>query len=337
MVQQKPEFDPCSPVHVKKGLRLLATTDLHMHLTGYDYRTNRPSHATGLTRIATLIREARAQAETEGRSVLLFDNGDTFQGTPLGDPEVLPENAPHPLIRAFDFLGYDAMGLGNHDFDFGLAPLDRALADASCPVISSNLERCDPGAEPPTVPFAILDRILVTANGPKGIRIGVLSFLPPQTTKWDAHILSGRVRVHDIVTTARNRVAELKRLGCDLIVALGHTGIEEASNPETAENVGVALAGIAGIDALIAGHTHLVLPGKAHEGISHVDAEKGLIHGTPVIMPGANGSHLGVIDLELDWSPTQGWRVTGTTSESRPVALPDAQATVPEDPDLLNL
>ena len=66
-------------------LRLLATTDLHMHLTSHDYYAHRPDPSVGLTRTATLIAQARAEAHDTGALVLLFDNGDALQGAPMGD------------------------------------------------------------------------------------------------------------------------------------------------------------------------------------------------------------------------------------------------------------
>ena len=120
---------------VTAKLRLLATTDLHMHLTGFDYAHNTPDPEHGLTRTAALIAQARAEAEAEGHEVILLDNGDALQGTAIGDFSLAEPAADwqakgrHPLMGAFDHLGYDAIGLGNHDFNYGLPALARVLQD----------------------------------------------------------------------------------------------------------------------------------------------------------------------------------------------------------------
>jgi 2',3'-cyclic-nucleotide 2'-phosphodiesterase/3'-nucleotidase len=96
-----------------------------------------------------------------------------------------------------------------------------------------------------------------------------------------------------------------------------------------------------GIDAIIAGHTHLHLPGTAHSGLGNVCAETGTVWGKPVAMPGACGSHLGVIDLRLDISPQARWSVTGFDCTLRPISERQADgsmvSTVPKDRTLTKL
>lgn len=327
--------DPEDPV---ARLRILATSDLHMHLTGYDYFANRTDASTGLTRTASLISQAREEA---GEALtLLFDNGDGFQGTPMVDLVAGDSGREHPLMRAFAVLGYDAIGLGNHDFNFGLTQLDAALVTAICPVVCSNLTRHDTPEQNIIVPFAVLDRQVRFGEKERPIRIGILSFLPPQTAKWDAHLLTGHAEVEDIPSSARNWVPRLRRDGCDLIVALAHSGLGPAREVAGMENAVIPLAAIEGIDVIIAGHTHLQMPGAAHAGLDHVDAATGAVHGKPVVMPGASGSHLGVIDLDLVAMPDGEWAVGGFRSDLRPIQKRASDGsiteTVPEDPALVS-
>lgn len=323
---------------VKARLRLLATSDLHMHLASHDYYADRPDPSVGLTRTASLIAVARAEAEAEGTCTLLLDNGDALQGTPLGDLAADRGNRPHPMMRAFARLRYDAIGLGNHDFNFGVPALGAALADAPCAVLSSNLQVPTPGPLDRVAPFVTFDRSLGTDATQRPLRIGVLSFLPPQTLQWDAHLLAGRIAIADILASARHWVPELRRRGCDLIVALAHSGIGPAEARDGAENAVVPLAAMDGIDVIIAGHTHLLLPGPDHAGLRHVDAQAGRVHGKPVAMPGAAGSHLAVIDLDLAFDADGRWRVAETRQDLRPISRrrPDgsAEPLVREDPGL---
>lgn len=317
----------------------MATTDLHMHLTSYDYCTGRADPTIGLTRTASLISQARTEAEADGALALLFDNGDTMQGTALGEFARDNPDRPHPMMRAAAYLHYDAMGLGNHDFNFGLRALDAALQQAPCPVVCSNMSRRDPGNAPDFTHFAILDRIIRTPAGEFPIRIGVLSFLPPQTMRWDSDHLAGLVEVEDIVTSAKAWLPRLEQASCDLVVALAHTGLGPPGSTKGGEYDAAPLAALDGIDAVIAGHTHMLLPGPDHAGIAGVDTDRGLVHGKPVVMAGYGGTHLGLIDLDLEAAPEGRWRVSGGAAELRPIALRQADGSVaalaPEDPGLV--
>ncbi len=333
------------PTGTQAQLRLLATTDLHMHLTGHDYYADKTDVSVGLTRTAGLIHTARTEADKNGMLCLLFDNGDSLQGTPLGDWAVQNANQPHPLMLAFEHLHYDAIGLGNHDFNFGLDLLLKVMAQAPCPVLCSNLRGLKGQGLPEIVAHAILDRAVSTEGVDYPVRIGVLSFLPPQTVQWDAHLLQGRIAVDDILASARKGITRLQRDGCDVVVALAHSGLHSGLDDGTAhggmENAVRPLAALAGIDAVIAGHTHLHLPGAAHAGLAHVDPRTGDVHGTPVVMPGSAGSHLGVIDLMIQAGDDGSWAVAGFDCALRPVSVRDAHGalapTIDEDRALSNL
>ncbi|WP_281241186.1 bifunctional 2',3'-cyclic-nucleotide 2'-phosphodiesterase/3'-nucleotidase [Ruegeria halocynthiae] len=309
-------------------VRILATSDLHMHLTSYDYYSDRPEPTVGFTRTASLIHDARKQATRDGSLVLLFDNGDSLQGTPLGSwaAETVPDD--HPLPQAFNALNYDAIGLGNHDFGFGLDLVNRIAHQTTCPMICSNMQSTE--ANQGWVSHAILQRT-VSVNGHQiPIRIGIFSVLPPQTTRWEAHMLQNRVVVTDILTAARSTASELRRQGCDLIVALAHTGLGPSEAEPGMENAIIPLAQMTEIDAIVAGHTHLTLPDRAHDGLQFVDSDRGLVHGTPVVMQGWAGSHLGIIDLTLEQTPEDRWRVAASHVEAR--AIRNAEPATPECP-----
>ena len=309
-----------------------------MNLCGFDYYSDTPDPSIGFTRTAHLIRAARKEAEAQGAMVLLFDNGDSLQGTPLGEWAVQPENAPHILMRAFGDLGYDAIGLGNHDFSFGLNTLDQVIAASGCPVVCSNAHRLD--ASPTWQGHALVARTGLYNDRPIPLKIGVFSVLPPQTAKWEAHKLGNAVVMDGILACAAEKVADLKSLGCDLIIALAHTGIGPDNADPDLENAIVPLAAIDGIDALIAGHSHLTLPGKAHDGFAHVDANRGQVHGKPVVMPGVAGANLGLIDLELNRLEGSEWHVQHSHVELRSVcpSIPDVPPEpVAKDPSLTQL
>lgn len=324
-------------------LRLMATTDLHVHVFPYDYYADRPVDTVGLSRVASIVRAIRAEATNS----ILLDNGDFLQGNPMGDfiayERGMKEGDRHPIVTAMNTLGFEASTLGNHEFNYGLDFLMKALAGADFPVVSANVTKSqgsDPTKDVTLVPpYVILERVLTDGAGvAHPVRIGLIGFVPPQIMLWDRRHLEGSVQARDIVETARALVPQMKEAGCDIVVALSHSGIGAADWTEGMENASVPLALVDGIDAVMTGHSHLVFPGPAHEGLAGVDAAAGTIHGKPAVMGGFWGSHLGMIDLLLERSGGT-WRILGHTSEARPISQRNEDRTisalVEDDPEVL--
>ncbi|SEO03087.1 bifunctional 2',3'-cyclic-nucleotide 2'-phosphodiesterase/3'-nucleotidase [Palleronia pelagia] len=304
-------------------LRLMETTDLHVHVWPYDYYADRAVDDFGLARTAARIAEVRSEASNS----VLFDNGDFIQGNPMGDymafEKGLPDGVVHPMITAMNVLGFDASTLGNHEFNYGLDYLMEAIDDAEFPVVSANVARVPLGASPLeddtlVPPYVILDREVVDGAGEAHlIRIGVIGFVPPQIMTWDKRHLEGNVAARDIVETARAYVPRLKEEGADIVVALSHSGIE-APFVEGMENASLYLAEVDGIDVIMAGHHHRLFPGESYEGIDGVDAAAGTLMGKPAVMANFWGSHMGLIDLLLE-RDGEGWRVASAEVENRPI------------------
>lgn len=302
-------------------LRLLATSDLHVHILPFDYYSGTPTDRLGFARTASLI----VQAQAEVANSLLFDNGDFLQGSPLGDYIAQSRGSQsdeiHPIFAAMNALGYDAGTLGNHEFNFGLAYLKTALAGAAFPIVSANVQLADadPSDTPLVPPYVILDRTVFDAQGnPLAIKIGVIGFTPPQIMVWDRGHLDGKLTTKEIVAAATVFVPKMKREGADLIIALSHSGIGSAQATPDLENASTALAKIAGIDVVIAGHSHLVFPSADFAKTADIDPVLGTLCGKPAVMPGFYGSHLGVIDLFLSTDLGR-FRVKRHTSSVRPI------------------
>lgn len=310
-------------------LRLLGTSDVHVHLMDYDYYADRPDPDCGLALAGTLIAQARAEVP----DCLLFDNGDFLQGNPLGDfvaqRRMRDEGQPHPAIRAMNALGYDAATLGNHEFNYGLEVLETALAAAEFPVVSANILR-RPGADPAQdqgfrPPWVLLRRELTCSDGQRRpITVGVIGFAPPQIVQWDRLLLEGILHMRGIVEAARAHVPRLRAAGADVVVALSHSGLDALDEDPMAEHATAALARVPGIDAIFAGHSHLAFPTPGFAGTPGLDPRRGTAFGVPVAMPGFNAAHLGVIDLTLGQTPQGRWQVTDGQAMLRPVrgALP---------------
>ncbi|WP_172975868.1 5'-nucleotidase C-terminal domain-containing protein [Sulfitobacter sp. THAF37] len=294
-------------------MRVLATTDLHMQLLGHDYVADKPLPHGGLASLGSLIADARAEAAAQGLACVLLDNGDILQGNAFGSWLARqPVTAAHPVAAAFNGLAYDAVGLGNHDLDFGLSYLNQVADELAMPVVCTNLSLRGTG---PIQPEA-----LVKCHFPGGaspLHIGVLSVVPEQTARWNMTQLQGRAEVRPARPSLTQQAAALRAQGADLVVLLAHMGIEGTEHGQDPLDSAVPLAEVPGIDAIILGHTHQRFPGRDHPGTVAIDTVRGRLGGRPAIMAGHGGSDLAVMDLTLAPRPDGGWQVTDHFSDLR--------------------
>ena len=339
--------------HPRVTLRILATTDLHGHMLPWDDLTARPAPDRGLAQIASLISQARAEVPGS----LLLDNGDFLNGSPLTDHIAqVARSAPrrkkdqgkysNPIIAAMNHLGYDAVTLGNHEFSQGLDLLRQALRQARFATVSTNLDRLSPTPQQRRafVPRqALLRRQLWDQDGtPHDVVVGVLGFLPPQTMVWERHHLAGKLVIRAILDSAHAAVPRLRRAGADLVIALAHSGIGAGASADPDgggdETISDKLARVAGIDAVVAGHTHEIFPPDPETSLPNGTDHPDRALTAPIVMPGFYGSHLGVLDFAL-CRTVQGWQVDRCNTSLRPIArrvgpLGRLQSLVKPDPHI---
>lgn len=317
-----PHHSATVPVGTRAQLAILESTDLHANIRSYDYYQDKADPTLGFERMATLVRQARAEFPNS----LLFDAGDTIQGTALADYQALVEPLPCTeelaIYRAMDSLGYDGGTIGNHEFNYGL-PFLAQVSGETMNVDGVNTRRCA-GPNFPRVlanvfsardqqpifpPYAVLERTLkVELDGKQltaPIRIGIIGFTPPPIMMWDQRNLEGKIFVKGLVEAARQYLPRLRAQGVDLVIAISHGGIDRSQYMPMMENANLYLAAEPGIDVLLLGHSHTVFPegqrkGKRRfAGIAGVDDERGFIHGKPAVMGNFWGKSLGVIQLAL--------------------------------------
>ncbi|SIT84661.1 2',3'-cyclic-nucleotide 2'-phosphodiesterase / 3'-nucleotidase [Yoonia rosea] len=284
-------------------LRLLETTDLHMQLLDYDYFADRQDPTTGLVKLADQIAALRDDPLV---TTILCDNGDLIQGNPLADylAQTLAPDQTHPIIAALDMLQYDAITLGNHEFDYGPVFLKSVLAKASFPVVCTNVPAFH--GDDLVKPFTILERDIPCDDGIRHpIKIGVIGFAPPQF----ADAGNPALNATDIRRAAQDIVPQVKAAGADIIVALCHSGIGLAEDIPHLENAALPLAQVAGIDALLLGHTHEVFPDATIATDGPADYAGGRLHGKPAVMAGFGAQSFGVIELTLRRAQG-GWQIT---------------------------
>ncbi|WP_417812831.1 bifunctional 2',3'-cyclic-nucleotide 2'-phosphodiesterase/3'-nucleotidase [Thalassospira alkalitolerans] len=327
------------------SLRILETTDIHTHLVNYDYYRDSTSDTVGLAKVATLLKTARGEAE----NIVFIDNGDLIQGNPLGDYMAkrrgLKDGDVHPVYKAMNLLGYDAANLGNHEFNYGLDFLGKAISGANFPYVSANIfaDDGDGNAEndkPYFQPYVLLDREFTDTDGKKHkAKVGVIGFVPPQIMQWDKANLEGKVITKDIVEMARKYVPEMREKGADIVIAVPHSGLSTLTREGMEENATYYLSQVDGIDAILFGHSHTVFPSDTYADMGGVDLGKGTINGVAAVMPGFWGSHLGVIDLTLSINDAGEWSVTDSLSDVRPIYQRQGREVTPlvdADPDVIN-
>jgi 2',3'-cyclic-nucleotide 2'-phosphodiesterase / 3'-nucleotidase len=337
---------------------ILETTDLHTNVMSYDYFKLADDSSLGLERAATLVKAAR----NDFPNTLLFDDGDTIQGTALADYQALvaPPACDQELAiyKAMDSLNYDAGTIGNHEFNYGLGYLSRStgtefnvtgIETKKCkgpnfPLVLSNVFSAKDG-KPLYAPWRMITRTIKTktADGKEqsaSIRIGLLGFAPPAIMDWDKRNLDGKVKVMGVVEAANKYLPEIKKAGADIVIAINHGGINTAPYTPHMENAGWYLAQVPGIDAILLGHSHDIFPNpndpKSHYAhIPDVDNTNGSIHGVPAVMGDYFGKAIGIIDMALVYRDAH-WQVdrSATKSEVRLVKATNDATAVATDPHI---
>ncbi|MGV3003003.1 2',3'-cyclic-nucleotide 2'-phosphodiesterase [Vibrio sp. E150_018] len=314
-------------------LRVVETTDIHANIMDYDYYKDKPSNQIGLVRAATVVKQARGEVTNS----VLIDNGDLIQGSPMGDyvaAKGLESGDVHPAYKAMNLLNYDVANFGNHEFNYGLDFLAEATNDAKFPYVNANIVNAKSGKNYFN-PYVIKDYQFKDTDGKShDIKVGYIGFVPPQIMVWDKKNLTGKVQVNDIKQTAEAFIPKMRAEGADVIVAIPHSGISTEKYQQGAENSVYYLTQVEGIDAITFGHSHAVFPSKDFSNVEGADIAKGTINGIPSVMPGRWGSHVGVIDLELEQKDGK-WAVSDGTAVARPIYDANKQKSLAaEDPEV---
>ncbi len=285
-------------------LRILSTNDLHGQVTAYDYETFLDLPKNGLSKIATLVEQNRAEAGSG--NTLLVDAGDFFYDYTTN---FFYENFPNydqPILKAMKIMNYDYITLGNHEFDYPWDYLKRQLEHSgiSDRVIVSNTIWHDDG-ELVFAPSAVTTRLLTTSSGTTAeVKIGFIGSTTNSisTRRGDYMNEIDAVNNYESIVTEATRLKNVENV--DLIVVILHGGIGTTATDTTSDNIGYALSKVASIDAIITGHTHEAFPNSDVPAItlSGIEEEKGLINGKPVIATTSHARALGVIDLNLEFA-----------------------------------
>ena len=305
-------------------VRVLATTDMH----GQSVRLNYDSGVEGegsLAQIAGIIKRLRKQMKY-GTTVTV-DCGDNVYG--IGSESIMKGtvSGAEYMYEEMAALNYDAITLGNHDFDYGADYIKKSLSSSgmSSKVVLSNV--VDAKTKKNLYPSTkMITRTVTTTTGKKRtIKIGFVgAVIPSLTSKTDGmsnqtdsdasdisslvtHVSwKGIIETKDIVSSVQTQAKALKKKGANLVIVLAHSGIGNENYKTMDDNAGYALTAIPEVDAVCAGHTHMNFPSDDSKAEPYYDYSEtdgdGLMHGKPLIEEKDHGASLGIADLKIGFS-----------------------------------
>ncbi|MFC4119105.1 bifunctional metallophosphatase/5'-nucleotidase [Nonomuraea zeae] len=310
---------------------VMGTSDLHSNALNWDYfkdtaYADSAGNSVGLAKVSSLVSQIRAERGAD--HTLLFDSGDTIQGTPLAyyyakvEP-ITQTGQIHPMAKAMNAIGYDAVTLGNHEFNYGLPLLATWIKQMKAPVLGANAVHARTGL-PAYKPFVIKT---MKVKGDKPIRVGVLGLTNPGVAIWDKANVEGKLRFTDLVESARRWVPVIRALGADVVVVTAHAGDNGMSSyggDLPVENASAMVAEqVPGIDAVLFGHAHNDVPQRFVTNKTT---------GQQVLLsePGKWGQRLSKLDFQLTKQRGR-WTVTAKS------ATTINTNTVAEDPKIVEL
>jgi 2',3'-cyclic-nucleotide 2'-phosphodiesterase/3'-nucleotidase len=308
---------PVPPASETVTVTVLATTDTHGFLYPWDYLTRRAA-PRGLAAAATLVAEVRRETP----HTILVDCGDTIQGSPLESVHQVAvregkTRSPDPMMLAMNRVGYDAMVVGNHEFNFGLRNLAVARETARFPWLSANTRT--EGTVPPFAPY------LVKTVG--GVRVAVVGVTTSAVPEWEKPEQIRGLSWLSPEEGVRRAFEELEREKPDVVLAAVHGGLDR--DPETGvkrpgerpgENSAWQIAErFPRLAAVIYGHTH-----RREEGRR--------VGPVLLVQPRNWAQDVARVDLTLTREDGGPWTLTGVSSRLLPV-LP----TTPADPEILEI
>lgn len=269
---QQPSSADTGEVNPGKQLIILQTSDTHSRIepispeAADDY-----AGMGGAVRRSSFIKEIRSKHP----DVLLFDCGDISQGTPYynlfqGEVE----------IKMMNLMKYDAMTIGNHEFDFGLDNMARLFRMANFPVVCSNYDVTGTVLEGLVKPYIILER--------SGVRIGVFGLAPQMEGLVQADKCEGIVYNNPI--EVGQEMADFLKLekNCDVVICLSHLGIRNSYGTADEDLVSKTR----NIDVILGGHSHTFM----EKPMNYLNADG---KNVPVFHTGKNGIFVGELKLTL--------------------------------------
>jgi 2',3'-cyclic-nucleotide 2'-phosphodiesterase/3'-nucleotidase len=247
-----PNADVARMVNLSSSITLLATTDVHGTVLNYDYATGKaPEKGQGLAKVSSYVKSIRQN----NKNVMLIDNGDTIQGTPLSYYyDIMDTTSEYPMAKVMGAMKYDSWTLGNHEFNYGLDVLNRVIKDyrsEGITVLGANIYKKD--ATNFVEPYIIKN---YNING-KDIKVAVIGLENKCIPYWEDKKHYEGLQFNDLVDEAKKWVKEVQSKGADVVIVSAHSGQETDADVIPENQINAIATQVSGIDAIIAGHAHL--------------------------------------------------------------------------------
>lgn len=250
-------------IEIEDKLAIIHTNDVH----GNDLASEATEEEDGTLGLAS-VAQLKKDYEEEGYTVLLLDAGDAVQGTNL-----VNLSQGETAIEFMNAVGYDAMTLGNHEFDWGAENVLSLYEKAEFPFLAANII-----VDEMQRPFTESNLIITLDNGAK---VGIFGLTTPEVqTKVNPKSVEGLSfsAEEELYETAQKQVDGLRDEGCSMIIALGHLGSIGKDSPNRSYDV---LRNTEGVDLFIDGHDHEVV--------------QAMVNGTFLVSTGAYLENIGVV------------------------------------------
>lgn len=295
-------------------LTVFSTSDVHGSVIGWNYFKAQPADV-GLAKVSTIINEARAQKGKDD-AILCIDGGDILQGTPLDTYMVQHPHewkaGEHPMFAAYNKIGYDAIELGNHEFNFGLDYLRKAIGKnknvLGANVIDDKTGKTWDGVRPYSMKTIKIDG--------ENVKVGIVGTDTPAIPNFEDPSHFAGVHFESQVPVMQKYVKELKDKGADIIIGVTHSGVPRGDR-NSSENQVVAIAeACPELNLLICAHNHVVIDNKSGikgpDGTVYADS---VINGVPVVESGKDGKFVGKSTLTIH-KVNGKWKVEKVTTEA---------------------
>ncbi len=227
---------------------ILATSDIHGNIWGYSYQDDTETKDSGMARLYTYIKQVR----DENDIVFLVDGGDEIQGTVMTDniANITPDKE-HPVMTAMNYIGYDSMTLGNHEFDWGNDTMKKILQQAGFPILGANIRDKDGNC------VAGKDWVIVERGG---IRLAVIGVCTPDIPVWDGDKEGIADTVFEPAGDAVKKAVEEIGEKADIILVSAHMGQYPEYDQENGSDAGEKIVEEnPEIDVLQLAHMHITV------------------------------------------------------------------------------
>ncbi len=312
-------------------VRVISTADLHNQVSSQDYESAGKSTAGSLAKLSTMIRNAKEEI-AEGTCITV-DIGDSIFGYAAEYVKAQNSAAVQPIYEGMSKIGYDAIVLGNHDFDFGYDYIYQQLKSSGLSNIClvSNVIRNSDG-KAPWASTKMINRTVSTEQGRQvQIKIGIVGATRPSLS--NMYDYDGTLVTSGIISSVRDNAVALKRKGADIVIAIVHAGMGDNTSTDSDKDVAYALSKLEDVDCIMAGHAHRNFPSEdenvqIYYDLPGVNRNTGLVNGKPVLISADHGKAIGICDLTLSINGNK-VRVAG----AKPMIRRTTQAVTP-DPEI---